>query len=119
MPPQPVHQRWFYSLASLTLLVLTVVGFRYFYLHLQAFPGRPPTLPIRTVSLVHGVLHWLSAFVVTLALGLVLLVVKGALERRFGRWFAGTLAMLAAVCGAASLGAKTSAWVRFAEVLVG
>ena len=55
--PQSAHRsRLFYSIASITLLVLTFIGFRLFYLHLQAYPGRPLTPPIRTLLIVHGVL---------------------------------------------------------------
>lgn len=52
---KPAPNRWFYSIASLTLLVLTFIGFRLFYLHLQAYPGRPLTPPIRTLLIIHGV----------------------------------------------------------------
>lgn len=53
---KPSHNRLFYSAASIILLVLTFIGFRMFYLNLQAFPGRPLTPPIRTLLIVHGVL---------------------------------------------------------------
>lgn len=53
---KPHHSRLFYSAASLALLVLTVVGFRLFYLNMEAFPGRPLTPPIRTLLIVHAVL---------------------------------------------------------------
>lgn len=53
---KPVHNRYFYPLATAGLLVLTIIGFRLFYLHMQAFPGRPLTPPIRTLVIVHGVL---------------------------------------------------------------
>lgn len=53
---KPPHNRLFYSAASITLLALTLIGFRFFYLHLQAFPGRPLTPPIRTLLILHGVL---------------------------------------------------------------
>jgi hypothetical protein len=54
--PIPRRSRLFYSIASIVLLVLTFIGFRMFYLNLQAFPGRPLTPPIRTVVITHGVL---------------------------------------------------------------
>jgi hypothetical protein len=56
--PAPVisHSRWFYSIASLTLLVLTFIGFQLFYLKGQAFPGRPLTPPIRMLVITHGIL---------------------------------------------------------------
>jgi hypothetical protein len=51
-----VRERWFYSIASLALLALTVIGFRLFYLQGKAFPGRELTPPIRTLLIIHGVL---------------------------------------------------------------
>ncbi|MBI3418104.1 MAG: hypothetical protein HY043_22675 [Verrucomicrobia bacterium] len=53
---KPTHNRLFYAAASLALLVLTFIGFRFFYLHMQAFPGRPLTPPIRTLLIIHGIL---------------------------------------------------------------
>ena len=58
-PLQPTAQsqhRWFYSVASLSLLVVMFVGFQLFYLHGQAYPGRPLTPPIRTLIIIHGFL---------------------------------------------------------------
>jgi len=55
-PTKPTHNKLFYSIASITLLVLTFIGFRFFYLHGQAFPGRPLTPPIRTLVIAHGLL---------------------------------------------------------------
>ena len=49
-------ERWFYSLASLALLILAFVGFRLFYLEGKAFPGRELTPPIRTLLIAHGIL---------------------------------------------------------------
>jgi hypothetical protein len=239
----PAHSRLFYSIASLTLLVLTFLGFKFFYLHGQAFPGRPLTPPIRTLLITHGVLmtawillavvqpllvasrnkrlhmklgvfasllavgivvvgyltaiqatrvnppdlklfglnqrqfltvplmgvvtfamfvsvgiwkrrrpeihrpmmfmaslsvvaaamgrmpalnnwyagtwleRWFSAFLTTVILGAVLLAIKCALERRFDRWFAGAFGVLAVICVATSLVAKTDAWMQFATLL--
>jgi hypothetical protein len=53
---KPVYNRWFYAVASGLLLVLTVVGFRHFYLQLQAYPGRPLPPPARAIYIIHGVL---------------------------------------------------------------
>jgi hypothetical protein len=50
------RSRWFYSIASLALLVLTFIGFQFFYLKGQAYPGRPLTPPIRTLVITHGIL---------------------------------------------------------------
>lgn len=52
----PSRVRWFYSAASLSLLVLTFIGFQLFYLQGMAYPGRPLTPPIRTLLIVHGCL---------------------------------------------------------------
>ncbi|WP_404424209.1 hypothetical protein [Nibricoccus sp. IMCC34717] len=53
--PVPTGDRFFYTIASALLLVLTFLGFKLFYLQGQAFPGRPLTPPIRTELIVHGV----------------------------------------------------------------
>lgn len=53
--PATRRSRLFYSIASILLLALTLIGFRMFYLNLQAFPGRPLTPPIRALVIVHGV----------------------------------------------------------------
>jgi hypothetical protein len=50
------HNRWFYSAASLSLLVVMFIGFQLFYLQGKAFPGRPLTPPIRTLIIIHGCL---------------------------------------------------------------
>ena len=241
---KPVNNRWFYAFASGLLLVLTAVGFRHFYLQLQAYPGRPLPPPARAIYIIHGVLmtawillsvvqpllvatgrkrihmmlgkigmglavgivvagyliaigstkgtppdlvrfglapkafltvplsgiltfalfvtvgalnrrrpeihrpimwlaslavvaaalgriapfngwyagtwleHWFSAFVSMLVLGALMLAVKCAIEKRFDRWFAGGLAVLAIICVAASLMAKTTAWEQFATLLL-
>lgn len=47
--------RYFYTAAAALLLLLVFVGFQDFYLHGQAYPGRPLTPPIRTVLVVHGI----------------------------------------------------------------
>lgn len=241
---KPVNSRWFYPIASSLLLVLTLIGFRLFYLHLQAYPGRPLPPPARTIFIIHGVLmtawivlsvvqpvlvasgrkrihmmlgkfamvlavgivvvgyliaigatrgtppelvrfglapkqfltvplsgivtfgvfvglgvayrrrpdihrpmmllatlsvvaaalgripilrdwyagtwleHWFSAFVAMLALGALMLAVKCVLERRIDRWFTLGLSALTVICMVASLVAKTTAWERFATLLL-
>ena len=52
---KPVVERYFYSVATVLLLVLAVVGFQLFYFHGQAYPGRPLTPPIKTLIITHGV----------------------------------------------------------------
>jgi hypothetical protein len=241
---KPVNNRWFYAVASSLLLVLTLIGFRHFYLQLQAYRGRPLPPPAVAIYVIHGVLmtawialavvqpflvasgrkrvhmmlgklamvlaagivvagyliaigatrgtppelvrfglapmefltvplsgvftfglfvtagvlnrrrseihrpmmflaslavvaaalgrigplsewyagtwleHWFSAFVSMLVLGTLMLAVKCAIEKRFDRWFAGGLAVLAVICIAASLVAKTTAWEQFATLLL-
>ncbi|HSI37303.1 MAG: hypothetical protein ACAI43_10230 [Phycisphaerae bacterium] len=70
-PTVSSHNRWFYSVASLSLLVLVIIGFMPFYLQGKAFPGRPLTPPIRTLIIVHGCL--MTAWML-LAVGQPLLV---------------------------------------------
>src|SRR6478672_3339813 len=71
LPTTPSHNRWFYSVASLGLLVLMFIGFQLFYLQGKAFPGRPLTPPIRTLIIIHGCL--MTAWML-LAVGQPLLV---------------------------------------------
>ena len=52
---KPVAERYFYAIATLLLLVLTLVGFQLFYFHNQMYPGRPITPPIKTWIITHGV----------------------------------------------------------------
>lgn len=241
---KPARSRLFYPLASIALLVLTFLGFHYFYLQMQAFPGRPLTPPIRTLVITHGVLmtawmllavlqpllvamglkrvhmalgkfaallavgvivagflvavhaarvnppdlklfglmpkefltvplfalmafavlvvlgvlnrkrpdihrpmmfmaslaavsaalgrmpqlndrlagtmleHVLSAFVTTVALGGLLLVIKCGLEKRFDGWFAAAFGILTAFCLASAMVAKTEAWAGIATMLM-
>ncbi len=51
---KPIVERYFYSVATILLLVLTVVGFQLFYFHGQMYPGRPLTPPIKTLIITHG-----------------------------------------------------------------
>jgi hypothetical protein len=71
LPAASSHSRWFYSIASLSLLVLMFVGFNLFYLQGRSFPGRPLTPPIRTLIIIHGCL--MTAWML-LAVGQPLLV---------------------------------------------
>lgn len=52
---KPAAERYFYSVASLLLLVLAVIGFQLFYFHGMAYPGRPLTPPIKPLIITHGV----------------------------------------------------------------
>ena len=51
---KPFAERYFYSAATVLLLVLTVVGFQLFYFHGMAYPGHPLPPPIRTLIITHG-----------------------------------------------------------------
>lgn len=53
--PRSTSPRYFYSLAALLLLALTIIGFRHFYFGGGAYPGRPLTPPIRTLLIAHGI----------------------------------------------------------------
>jgi hypothetical protein len=66
------HARFFYAGASILLLVLVFLGFRLFYLHGKAFPGRPLTPPIRNLLIAHGVA--MSAWVILLVIQPLLIV---------------------------------------------
>ena len=52
---KPFIEHYFYSIATVLLLVLTVVGFHLFYFGGQMYPGRPLTPPIKTLIITHGV----------------------------------------------------------------
>lgn len=90
-------ERWFYSIASLALLVFTFVGFQMFYLEGRAYPGRELTPPIQALLISHGVL--MSAWML-LAAAQPLLVAGGRrrLHMALGRAGAG-LALAIVVTG--------------------
>ena len=54
-PAKPIAERYFYSIATVLLLALTVIGFQLFYFHNQMYPGRPLTPPIKGLIITHGV----------------------------------------------------------------
>ena len=47
--------RYFYSIVSVVMLGLVLIGFRHFFFHGQAYPGRPITPSIRTVIIIHSI----------------------------------------------------------------
>lgn len=47
--------RFFYAGFTVLLFILVFIGFHFFYLRGQAYPGRPLTPPIRTIVIAHGV----------------------------------------------------------------
>lgn len=58
--------RLFYTAAAALLLALMVLGFRHFYLHGKAYPGRELAPPIRNLLILHGVgmAAWMLLFLV-------------------------------------------------------
>ena len=54
-PQKPAAERYFYFIATVLLVVLTVVGFQLFYFYGRAYPGRPLTPPIKVLIITHGV----------------------------------------------------------------
>jgi hypothetical protein len=52
---KPLVERYFYFIATLLLLALTVTGFKLFYFHGMAYPGRPIAPPVKTLVYTHGV----------------------------------------------------------------
>ena len=64
--------KYFYAGAAILLLVLTVIGFRHFFFHGGAYPGRPLTPPIRGRLIQHGVA--MSAWIILLIVQPLLIV---------------------------------------------
>ncbi|MEX1117719.1 MAG: hypothetical protein WEB60_02900 [Terrimicrobiaceae bacterium] len=52
---RPFAERYFYSIASILLLGLTMAGFQLFYFHGQAYPGRPLTPQTKHLVVIHAV----------------------------------------------------------------
>jgi hypothetical protein len=63
--------------------------------------------------------QWLTAFVTTVFLGLMLWVIKGILERRMDKWMGIGVGAMAVWFLAWSQFAKTGAWDRIASYLLG
>ncbi len=61
-----VAERYFYPVATVLLLVFTLIGFQLFYFQGRAYPGRPLTPPIKTLIITHGVamLLWMVLAIV-------------------------------------------------------
>lgn len=88
--------RAFFTGAAALLLVLTVVGFRHFYLEGRSYPGRPITPPIRTLITVHGIAMalWMVLFGVQAALIAVRKHRVHMTLGRIGAVLAGTIVVL-------------------------
>lgn len=89
---KPAAQRYFYSVATVLLLVLAVVGFQLFYFHGKAYPDRPLTPPIKTLIITHG-----TAMTLWLLLAIIqpLLVASGNRHAHMGL---GKVMTVIAVC---------------------
>lgn len=63
VPSDPA--RLMYAGTAFLFIVLSFIGFRHFYLHGNAYPGRPLTPPIRSVLIAHGLVMslWMMMFV--------------------------------------------------------
>lgn len=81
---RPVRDpRWFYPVATATLLVLTVIGFQFFYFGGKAYPGRELPPPIRGLIILHGVV--MSAWMLVAVLQPVLVATgKKRIHRKVG-----------------------------------
>lgn len=75
--------KYFYTGASVVLIAASMIGFSRFYMHGQAFPGRPIAPPIKAIVVAHGVL--MSIWLLVLA-GQSWLIPSGnrKLHRRVG-----------------------------------
>ena len=64
--PSQEWTRPFYVGAACVMLILVLIGFRHFFLHGTAHPGRELTPNIRTLIIVHGIsmTGWVLAFLV-------------------------------------------------------
>lgn len=51
---KPFGERYFYLVATVLLLGMTVMGFQLFFFHGKAYPDRPLTPPIKTLIILHG-----------------------------------------------------------------
>src|SRR5690606_20229519 len=93
----PVQHRWFYSMASLSLLVIMVIGFQWFYLQGKAYPGRPLTPPIRTFVIIHGCL--MTAWILLAVAQPMLIATKRRILHKKLGMFGAVLAAVIVVAG--------------------
>ena len=73
LPRSPARSnptRYLYTGFAALLLVLTFLGFQFFYLQGKAYPGRDIMPPVRTLVVLHGVLmsSWIVLFLIQPAL---------------------------------------------------
>ncbi len=97
-PERRVQQdRWFYSLASLTLVFLLLAGFRHFYLEGRGFDGNKVPAAVLGFVLVHGLslTAWVLLFFVQ---SLLIGTHNRALHMKLG-WVAAGVGAVVAVSG--------------------
>ncbi len=92
-------RRYFFSGSATLLFLFMLWGFYLFYVHGQAYPGRPLTPPIRSILIAHGaaMTAWMILFIIQ-----PLLIAKAnyRLHMKLGLFGAG-LAVAAAILGIA------------------
>ncbi len=89
--------RYFYPVTSIVLLLLTFWGFSKFYLHGQAYPGRPIAPPIRTLVIAHGIA--MSAWIILMIIQpFLILMRKHRVHMALGK-FGAALAAIILVLG--------------------
>jgi len=91
------RERIFYLGATLLLVVLVFLGFRLFYIHGQAYPGRELTPAIRGQVITHGVFMTLWMLVLTIQ-SLLIVSLKHKWHRMQG-WFGAVLAIAVLISG--------------------
>lgn len=74
-PARPGIGRFFYSGASVVILILSFLGFQEYYLHGRAFPGRDIAPPLHTLIVLHAIA--MTAWVI-LSTVQPLLIVRGS-----------------------------------------
>lgn len=104
-PDKTAAERYFYSAASVLLLVLAVTGFQLFYFHGQAYPGRPLTPQIRPLVITHAVA--MSVWML-LAVAQPLLVAQGKRRLHMAAGRAGALLAACLVVLGISLGIEAA-----------
>lgn len=89
--------KYFWSAAAAALLVFVFLGFRHFYMHGRAYPGRELPPPIRDLVITHGVS--MTLWMLLLALQPVLIVGKKPKVHMALGWFGTALAAVITIVG--------------------
>ena len=81
-PSKPKPARLFYSAASALILLLMFWGFQQYYIHGQAFPGRPIAPPIHTLVRLHAIA--MTSWVLLFLIQPLLIVTRGQVQSSMG-----------------------------------